>query len=207
MRDAIPCFVSLCYNQTKCVGGISTLWSRSLSVYLAMIDGQEDQNKFEQLYDKYRDLMFYQARQILHDDYAAEDAVSTAFLRIAQNMNKVEQAVSPRTKGLVMRVTKNISIDMYRKRQREQEYHTDFSEVDRLGISYLPEEALADTPLVQAILKLPEANQQVISLKFVYGYDNRKISEITGFTVAKIEKLISRGRKQLKQLLEEASTQ
>ena len=33
-------------------------------IYLAMIEGPEERSKFEQIYEKYRALMFYRARQI-----------------------------------------------------------------------------------------------------------------------------------------------
>lgn len=37
-------------------------------IYLAMIEGPEERSKFEQIYEKYRALMFYRAKQILGDD-------------------------------------------------------------------------------------------------------------------------------------------
>lgn len=42
---------------------------------LAMIDNEEDKSKFEQLYNQYKQLMFYIANGILHDENLAEDAV------------------------------------------------------------------------------------------------------------------------------------
>ena len=55
-----------------------------LSVYLAMIEGEAEQHKFEQLYWKFKGLMYYRAYEILQEEQAAEDAVSMAFLRIAR---------------------------------------------------------------------------------------------------------------------------
>lgn len=78
---------------------------RRLSIYLAMIEGEAAQDKFERLYHAYRDLMFYRAKQLLPEKMLAEDAVGTALLEIAQNMNKVDEVISPRTKALVMRHT------------------------------------------------------------------------------------------------------
>lgn len=50
-----------------------------LVIYLSMLNGQEDKNKFELLYEKYRKLMFYIANNILNDEYLAEDAVHQTF--------------------------------------------------------------------------------------------------------------------------------
>lgn len=38
-----------------------------LSFYLAMIDGEEEQHKFEQLYHTYESLLLYRAKQLLSD--------------------------------------------------------------------------------------------------------------------------------------------
>ena len=60
-----------------------------LSLYLTLIDSEEDKKKFVQFYEAYRGLMHYTANRILQDDFAAEDAVQEAFLRIAKNFHKV----------------------------------------------------------------------------------------------------------------------
>ena len=49
----------------------------------------EDENIFERLYYKYRNLMYTVAFDILHNTSDAEDAVSEAFLRIAKNFSLV----------------------------------------------------------------------------------------------------------------------
>lgn len=41
------------------------------------------------LYNEYKERMYYYAYSILHDDYLAEDAVNQAFLGIVQNAEKI----------------------------------------------------------------------------------------------------------------------
>ena len=69
-----------------------------LIFYLSMIEADDDKVKFEQLYSHYLKLALHRAGEFLPDEQLAEDAVSIAFLKIAQNMHKVDEAVSPRTK-------------------------------------------------------------------------------------------------------------
>ena len=57
--------------------------------------------------------------------------------------------------------------------------------------------------LGESILNLAPDYRQVILWKYAYGLSNGEIAELTGFTIAKIEKLLSRGKKKLNQLLEE----
>ncbi|WP_252891873.1 hypothetical protein [Thermoclostridium stercorarium] len=39
-----------------------------LPIYLAILDGEKDKNRFELLYVTYRKLMFYVANRILNDE-------------------------------------------------------------------------------------------------------------------------------------------
>ena len=173
-----------------------------LSFYLAMIEGEAEQHKFEQLYWKFKGLMYYRAYEILQEEQAAEDAVSMAFLRIAQNIHKVGELDDPRTKGLIVTIADHIAIDLYRKRRREREHYAPISELDETSAERTLESELENS-LMEAILLLPAQYKNVLLLKYADGYNNREISELLHYSVAKVEKLISRGKKQLHRLLEE----
>ena len=65
-----------------------------LMMYLNLVDTPEEKSKFKQLYDKYRNLMFFCAKEILKDDGLAEDAQMQASARItceSRYMNGVWQ--------------------------------------------------------------------------------------------------------------------
>ena len=57
-------------------------------VYIQMIDAPEEKDKFERLYLKYRDLMFYIANKILQNKQDAEDAVQNTFMKITKYIDK-----------------------------------------------------------------------------------------------------------------------
>ena len=54
-----------------------------IALYLSLIDTPSDKTKFILLYEKYRRLMHYTAKEILKSDKLAEEAVQEAFIRIA----------------------------------------------------------------------------------------------------------------------------
>ena len=68
-------------------------------VYLSMIEGPEDRNKFEIVYQQYKSLMYYVAYRILREERDAEDAVHNAFVRIAEHIEKISEPVCPKTPG------------------------------------------------------------------------------------------------------------
>ena len=69
-------------------------------LFLALLDTQEEQEKFREIYENYRHFMWYIAQQKLKDTHLAEDAVQEAFLALTRHLDKVEDAHSPRTKKL-----------------------------------------------------------------------------------------------------------
>ena len=68
-----------------------------MMIYLQTIETGEDKTKFEQIYAEYRRLMFHVAYEILHNEQNAEDATHQAFVRIAENIRKIDVPVCPKT--------------------------------------------------------------------------------------------------------------
>gem|GEM_PF-4323344 len=60
-----------------------------ISLYLNIIDNEQDKDKFEQLYLTYKHDMYAVAYHILYNQFDAEDAVHDAFIRIAKNIEVV----------------------------------------------------------------------------------------------------------------------
>ena len=169
-----------------------------LSICLALIEDKAEQDKFEALYYQYRGLMYYCAQKLLHDEHLAEDAVSIAFLQVAQNMDKVDEVMSASTKRLMVTIVERKAMTLYQRQQREYNRTVDMDEVICEATSLGTEE----NALMDAILQLPLIYQQVILLKYSRGYSSKEIAAILDYTVAKVDQLLSRGRRRLKKLLE-----
>jgi len=172
----------------------------TLLTCLAMIDDAPEQHKFEQLYAKYKNLMFYTAKEFLQDDHLAEDAVSTAFIQIAKNLYRIGDVEDKQTKWLLLTITERTAINMYQKRKREQNR---LQELDHATHSVQTLPGHNTHGLAEAILKLSPDYQQVMMLKYVHGYKSKEIAAMLDCTVSKVDQMISRGRKQLRKLLEE----
>ena len=132
-------------------------------VYLQMIDAPEDKHKFEVLYHEYRGLMFYIANKILRNEQDAEDTVHTAFVTIAENIQKIDEPVCPKTKGYVVIIVESKAIDLYRHKQRHPEiaFREEFVEQT---ISF--EGSYAVT---QCFACLPAQAKHILLLKYQYG--------------------------------------
>ena len=169
-----------------------------LIFYLSMIEADDDKVKFEQLYSHYLKLALHRAGEFLPDEQLAEDAVSIAFLKIAQNMHKVDEAVSPRTKALIMRVVERSAVNLYKSENRHRSRRTVLEEAAEIEI-----ESVQDSYLADLILELPEQYRSVILLKYAEEYKSKEIAELLGYSVSKVDQLASRGKKLLEKKLAE----
>ncbi len=169
-----------------------------LFLYMSMIDSDDERDKFEQLYLKYRKLMKYIALSILGDEQLAEDAVHNAFLKIINHLDKFSDINCQETKNLIVIIIRSVSIDMYRKRNRE------FDKTDILDKELSAEtdfSAVQTEDILKEIEALPEIYRDILLLKIEYDYTDRKIAKILGIKADTASKRLERARKLLKQQL------
>ena len=171
-----------------------------LNICLALIGEEPDKEKFEKLYYQYRNLLFYIARKRLTDEHHIEDAVSTAFVHIAENMYLIKEPVSDDTKRLLITMVDRAAINVYKKEQRIKNATVPMDEVEHMTWESKQEDVYM---VAEAIEKLPELYRELIMLRYADGYTNREIAMIMDFTVTKVDKILSRARKQLAVLLKE----
>lgn len=165
-------------------------------IYALTIVKSADRPKLERLYLEYRSVMFCAANEILHNEHEAEDAVQQAFMKIAENLDKVPDELSNKTKAFVVTIAENTAIDRYRKLKR----HGDCELCEEAcGI-----EANSADELVSCILKLPARYRQFILLKYYHGYSTREIAKLLGMSSAAASKTAQRAKQRLEQLCREA---
>lgn len=167
-----------------------------MMIYLQMIDSPEDRSKFEQIYMEYRSMMFHMANRILTNEQDAEDAVHEAFLKIAENIEKIGQPKCPKTLGYIVTIVENKSIDLYRKATATKSSSwTMRCKVFRL---FMKEK----TPWQPGILKLPARYREVILLRYHQGYSVKEVAAMLGISHAAASKLDQRAKNRLKELYE-----
>ena len=143
---------------------------------LMMADGPGQKRKFEILYEKYKYLMMKVAMDVLQDSYMAEDAVHNAFVKLVKNMDKIGEVDSTATKRYIITVTKNASIDLYRKRKKQS--------ASELYMDELAESAAA--------VSYPETDTE-----------NREIAKLYGIKEVTVKQRIARGKEMIERALAE----
>lgn len=166
-------------------------------IYMMMIDSPDDQSKFEKIYLEYKGLMYYVAYKILNNGHDAEDAVHNAFIKVAENIQKIDVPVCQKTQNYVVTIVENKAIDIYRANKRKEtvEYIDEI-----IGIT-VENEGLHG--LARCMSKLPPRYRQVILLKYYHGYSCREIAKQLDITESNAIKLDQRAKKKLLQICKE----
>ena len=175
-----------------------------LSMYLSMVETEEQRGMVERLYIDQKQTMYHTAFAILKNKQDAEDAVHEAFLRIITNIDKLSDIGSEKIKSFVIIVVKNIAIDIYRKRQKNvivdvpEDGDDDISEVERKVL-----ESSEYDILNKVVGMLPETQRNVLILKYYHDMTTADISAMLGVTASAVRTRICRAERKLAKLLEE----
>lgn len=170
-----------------------------ISLYLSLINTEDEQGRFEQLYIRYRTVMFYAALNILKDERLAEDAVHEAFLSIIDNFSKISAIPCHKIKSFFVIIVKHKAIDIYRKRKRQ--YAESFDETLYFDAAKLSDDSCGE--LAAAVLRLPDIYRDTLKLKYIHGFSTLEISEILNVNEATVTKRIERAKQKLFDMLSE----
>lgn len=159
--------------------------------------------KIEKLYYMYRNLMFTEAYRILNDKALAEDAVSESFVRIFNNVHKIDADDSPCTRNFLVVVCRNVAKDIYNSQKRESSLCRDVEDV----VISSPEDIVIDNESVDRIAKIistmDDKYKDVLILSRVYKLERNDIAKIFGISPEAVTKRLQRAKKKIKQNLGE----
>jgi RNA polymerase sigma-70 factor, ECF subfamily len=170
-------------------------------IFLQAIQNESDRNRVEDIFLNYGSTMLYVAQSILKDKYRAEDAVSQAFIKIVDHLQKISFENCNKTEGLIVIIVRNICYDMLRSEKFEKIVPMeDFEAVP---------EAEENIPLDVAVSKegfdfvtaclsdLSDKYKDVLRLKLIYDYSDEEISKILNISQENVRVRFHRARKAL----------
>ena len=168
-----------------------------LIYYLQMLDTPEEKVRFEQIYLKYRGLMYRVADSILHNRQDAEDAVHNAFLKIIKKFSRFQNTPAQDLASQIVVIARNEAISLLRKRKGD----APLEEQDGLAE---PSEAVSDYhALVDSFTRLPRTYRAVMEMKLLLGYSDGEIAAKLGLSKSAVSTRVSRGRQMLRDIVEQ----
>ena len=165
-----------------------------LIYYLQMLDTPEEKVRFEQIYLKYRGLMYRVADSILHN---RQDAVHNAFLKIIKKFSRFQNTPAQDLAPQIVVIARHEGISLLRKRKGD----APLEEQDGLAE---PSEAVSDYhALVDSFTRLPRTYRAVMEMKLLLGYSDGEIAAKLGLSKSAVSTRVSRGRQMLRDIVEQ----
>lgn len=173
--------------------------------FLLTIDNEDDRDKITKLYQLYSGTMLYIANSILQDIHLAEDAVSEAFIKIMNNLEKIDDINSYRTRGFIVIIVRNVAFDLLRKRKRVQllpldDYSENMTYTEPAFDNLTTKEAC--DILTRCINSLNKNYSDILYLKMELDCSYEEIGNILNISPDNAKIRLHRARKALKILLQ-----
>lgn len=173
-----------------------------IELYLTLIDDKNSQLVFTKLYNKYRKLMKYIAKDILKDDQLAEDAVHNAFLKLIKYLNNIDDIDCHKTKALIVVTIESVALDMFRKRKRENIVPDNIIDI-KTSYDDIYFGDFETSQISEAISHLNNSYSQVLILRYINDYDEKTIAKVLNISYSAVRKRLQYARNALKKQLEE----
>jgi len=168
---------------------------------------EEELNRFEYLYEKYKKLLLYKANNILRDYSLAEDATSEAFIRVYKNMHKIEDVDSNQTISFLVTIVTNVAITMVNKEKKRNVVSVDFEEnFSNQGDDFNLEDHIVSksntSDMLACVEELKEELKAPFLLKYAHELSHREIAEVLGISENNVTVRIHRAKTRLATILQ-----
>lgn len=171
-----------------------------LAFYVAMLDTEEQKDKFTEIYTTYYGMMYQVARTITHDDKLAEDALHETCLELIEEIDSIRTDNAKQLAYYLRMVTRNRTIDFMRKWDRRSAVSFEALEIDPPDGQKTPDDILLTKEKLDEALRnlqgMPEIYRTALIMQ-VQGYSIHEIARLTHCKDATVKTRIHRARKML----------
>ena len=155
--------------------------------------------KLEYLYNKYCKLLYVIAYDVLNDASMAEDVVHETFVRLIGKTDRIKDLDSAATRNFLAVICKNIAINVYNRRKKENE--SAYAENDLMPLvsdTYNPEKIVISKESMNSIkdsmYSLDEKYRDVFILARVFEIPNNEVAKTIGLTTETVKKRLQRAK-------------
>lgn len=172
-----------------------------LAICMALIDDESDKEKFERLYNTYRETMKNIAMSILHNRTLAEETVQDCLFKLAEIINEIPDVPSKNAKAMIITIVKNRARNNLKAEHYDREEPLEESEVSDKIINDILSN-IGYEELVNIISSLDPPYRDVLVLRILEEFSVGEVAEMLGLPYRTVETRLLRGRKILQEKLE-----
>ncbi len=172
-----------------------------IGLFLNLLDTQTEKEKFIELYNEYKDLLYWIALKKTKCKEDAEECVQETFFYVAKHFDKINEVVSKQTKIYLSTIVTGFAIDIYNNSIKFDIVPID----DKNGtddLNYF--ESFGNLELLSVFDKvLDEESRVFFYLKYLYNYKSKEIAEIYKVKDSYVRKKLQYARIKIRKQLEE----
>jgi RNA polymerase sigma-70 factor, ECF subfamily len=163
-----------------------------------------DKQAIAALYDRYAMRIYSYLYRRIGDAQVAEDLTGDVFVKVLEAIRS-QRVWRLSFQGWLYRIAHNVAVDWFRSHQSAGREPLDGLELagDTPEPGAYAAESWSYEELRRAMLALPEAQQQVLVLRFGEGFKTREVAKILGKSVGAVEALQHRALSALKDSLDD----
>lgn len=183
-----------------------------LTIYLGLIDDEQQRVKFEEIYTTYRMQMIHLAKSYFENEADAEDVVHDVFVRIAtKHMKFIQGLDNPEDiRNYLLKATKNTALNELKRKGRSNVSIEDIAESDLDSLPDLTDDSFIEMictkaeyeSVVQELLSMEEPYRDIMYYHFVLDLTVPEAAKLLGRNITTAKKQLVRGKKLLLYKLE-----
>lgn len=183
--------------------------SKPDDIQLLKLIAKSRQDAINELYERYKRLVFSVAFAIVGDRSVAEEITLDVFVQVWQKADSYRPELA-KVSTWMMAITRNHAIDILRRQRSRPEansVHWEDRSVQNGPLIHNLEEKIESTlqkeMVRNAVAQLPEDQREALALAYFKGYTQSQISEALKQPLGTIKTRIRLGMQKLRKLLEE----
>ena len=164
--------------------------------FLALIEGEENKNKFIELYEKYKNTVFSICISITKNYHLAEDATQITFTKIAKNIEKIVSLNDLCQKSYISTIAKNAALNLSKSERRFFTYdiikqYSLSSNESKQNDSETKEQY---DEVLEIIFQMDERYKDVLMLFYLVGLSPKEISIALDRPLNTVNTQLTRGK-------------
>lgn len=177
-----------------------------LSFYLAMLDDPGEKERFEEIYNKYKDMMGRIAFAFLKDEESAFDATNDALVAIAKNIKTFPPAANQvYESAYVQKVIRHAAINVINKRKKHPKVISldlDFQVAEGTSSPHEFDSNTTVDAVTEYIRQMSTVYRDVLTFRYLYEMSAHEIAIALGLSENTVRSRIRRGTESLRVFIE-----
>ena len=163
-------------------------------------------NRVEHLCRQYTNYIVKIARSLFDDEKLVEDVIQITYLKIAENIDKIDEIEVNTKKSYINSIIKNVARDVYKINKKEEDKIDKLKKSLEHGNITVKDKSLEDEVFLKIYLEgildcLEEDEKKMLLLKQVYGYKNKEIAKIFNIKEKNASKKLNKIKLKLKNVI------